>query len=229
MHLVGSHGAETSAARPGRGRRSPLLSAEDTKRLARLRLELQQITAEYRGVRLELKPTGIAVHLRGLDDGDAAAVDAAQIEENPASWPGVHLLRGKKVLELTVVTTNKGRALKALMRQHHVTATVFIGDDVTDENAFGVLSGADVGVKVGPGRTAADVRIAGPGTGRRPAARARGLPPARRSGAARSTPPAPPGRCRSNSIRPSRGRRMPSRRDAQTVDARRRVSIRGRA
>ena len=74
----------------------------------------------------------------------------------------MHLLRGKMVLELTVVTTNKGRALKALMKANHCTATLFIGDDVTDENAFGVLAGADVGIKVGPGRTAADVRIADP-------------------------------------------------------------------
>ena len=159
IHLVGSHGAETSAE--DRDGSPATLSAEDAKRLTRLRLELQQITAEYRGVKLELKPTGIAVHLRGMDDRDAAAV-TEQIEENPASWPGVHLLRGKKVVELTVVTTNKGRALKALMRQHQVTATVFIGDDITDENAFGVLSGSDVGVKVGRGRTAADVRIAEP-------------------------------------------------------------------
>ena len=64
------------------------------------------------------------------------------------------------VLELTVVTTNKGRALKALMKANHCTATVFIGDDVTDENAFGVLVDGDVGIKVGSGRTAADVRIA---------------------------------------------------------------------
>jgi len=158
MHLVGSHGAETSA-----DDRDDLaaLSPEDTKRLTRLRLELQQITAEYRGVRLELKPTGIAVHLRAMDPADAAAV-TTQIEENPATWSGVHLLRGKKVLELTVVTTNKGRALKALMKANHCTATVFIGDDVTDENAFGVLTDGDVGIKVGSGRTAADVRIADP-------------------------------------------------------------------
>jgi len=158
MHLVGSHGAETSAEDRDE---AAALSAEDSRRLGRLRLELQQITAEYRGVRLELKPTGIAVHLRGMDPGDAAAV-TAQIEENPARWPGVHLLRGKMVLELTVVTTNKGRALKALMKANHCTATVFIGDDITDENAFGVLDGADVGIKVGSGRTAADVRIADP-------------------------------------------------------------------
>jgi trehalose 6-phosphate synthase/phosphatase len=159
IHLVGSHGAETSTG-DGDDAASPI-SPEDTKRLTRLRLELQQITAEFPGVRLEVKPTGVAVHLRGLDEQDAAAV-TERIEENPATWPGVHLLRGKKVLELTVVTTNKGRALKAIMRQHHVTATVFIGDDVTDENAFGVLTGDDVGVKVGSGRTAADVRIQDP-------------------------------------------------------------------
>ncbi len=159
IHLVGSHGAETSTG-DGDDAASPI-SPEDTKRLTRLRLELQQITAEFPGVRLEVKPTGVAVHLRGLDEQDAAAV-TERIEENPATWPGVHLLRGKKVLELTVVTTNKGRALKAIMRQHHVTATVFIGDDVTDENAFGVLAGDDVGVKVGSGRTAADVRIQDP-------------------------------------------------------------------
>ena len=83
-----------------------------------------------------------------MDADDAAAVTAS-VEENPATWPGVHLLRGKKVLELTVVTTNKGRALKALMKANHCTATVFIGDDITDENAFGVLEDDDVGIKVG--------------------------------------------------------------------------------
>jgi len=158
VHLVGSHGAETSAEDR---EDAAVLSTEDARRLGRLRLELQQITAEYRGVRLELKPTGIAVHLRGMHPSDAAAI-TTQIEENPATWPGVHLLRGKMVLELTVVTTNKGRALKALMKANHCTATVFIGDDITDENAFGVLSGDDVGIKVGSGRTAADVRIADP-------------------------------------------------------------------
>ena len=46
MHLVGSHGAETSAEDRDDARRCP---PEDAKRLGRLRLELQQITAEYRG------------------------------------------------------------------------------------------------------------------------------------------------------------------------------------
>ena len=63
---TGSTWSAATARRPpprtGRSRRC--CRPEDAKRLGRLRLELQQITAEYRGVRLELKPTGIAVHLR---------------------------------------------------------------------------------------------------------------------------------------------------------------------
>ena len=106
-----------------------------------------------------------------MNPADAQAV-TTQIEENPATWAGVHLLRGKMVLELTVVTTNKGRALKALMKANHCTATVFIGDDVTDENAFGVLVDGDVGIKVGlgPDRRGRPDRRSEPG--RRRAARA---------------------------------------------------------
>ena len=58
---------------PRTGTTPPCSRPRTPRRLGRLRLELQQITAEYRGVRLELKPTGIAVHLRGMDPADAAA------------------------------------------------------------------------------------------------------------------------------------------------------------
>ena len=161
LQLVGSHGAETGAGEGARVvRPGSSMTEDEARRLTRVRLELQQITAEYPKVRLEQKPTGVAVHLRGLDDQDAAAV--AELIEEPAGWRGVHLLRGKKVLELTVVTTDKGKALRRLARDFHCTATLYIGDDVTDENAFGVLSPPDLGIKVGAGRTAADVRIADP-------------------------------------------------------------------
>ena len=74
----------------------------------------------------------------------------------------MNLLRGKKVLELTVVTTDKGTAFAELVDEIGATATVFIGDDVTDENAFEALGPRDLTVKVGAGPTTADVRIAGP-------------------------------------------------------------------
>ncbi len=166
LQLVGSHGAEVSGRsidggqHPEHTGRSEL-STKAAARLAKLRRALQSITSQYKGVTLEPKPTGIAVHLRSADSGDARAVTKA-IEEDPATWPGVHLLRGKMVLELTVVATDKGRALQALGHDNHCTATMFIGDDITDENAFLSLGPGDVGVKVGGGSTAADVRIADP-------------------------------------------------------------------
>ncbi|GGM15101.1 bifunctional alpha,alpha-trehalose-phosphate synthase (UDP-forming)/trehalose-phosphatase [Nakamurella endophytica] len=157
VELIGSHGAETSEP----GGRDDQLSGVAAQRLAKLRRVLQAITAEYPGIRLEPKPTGVAVHLRGADDADASAVTRA-IEEDPATWSGVHLLRGKKVLELSVVATDKGRAVSELAHRHHCTGTVFIGDDITDENAFNALGPHDLGVKVGGGATSADVRIADP-------------------------------------------------------------------
>jgi trehalose 6-phosphate synthase/phosphatase len=153
LHLVGSHGAE--------GVGGAELSPSARKRLAELLRSLQQIAAEHRGVRLESKPTGVAVHLRGATERAAAAV-AAEIEEGPATWPGVHLLRGKQVMELTVLSTDKGRAVEALRKQYHATAVLYLGDDITDENAFAVLRPGDLGIKVGGGTTSADVRVADP-------------------------------------------------------------------
>ena len=39
---------------------------------------------------------------------------------------------------------------------------VFLGDDVTDEKAFARLRDGDVGVKVGPGPSAAQYRVGSP-------------------------------------------------------------------
>ncbi len=175
LQLVGSHGAETEhvgdAGTPavdpdvkGSGSAAPardMLSPTATARLSKLRRTLQGITSEFPDIRLERKPAGVAVHLRGADPDDAGTVTRA-IEQDPATWQGVHLLRGKMVLELTVVATDKGRALQTLAAANHCTGIMFIGDDVTDENAFASLGPKDVGVKVGGGETAADVRVADP-------------------------------------------------------------------
>ncbi|MGI8590524.1 MAG: bifunctional alpha,alpha-trehalose-phosphate synthase (UDP-forming)/trehalose-phosphatase [Nakamurella sp.] len=166
LELVGSHGAEV-ASPTADGSQYPEhtghseLSETAAARLAELRLALAELTDRYGRVNLEPKPTGIAVHLRGANEEEARAVTTV-IEKDLATLPGVQLLRGKMVLELTVVATDKGQAVQQIARDNRCTATVFIGDDVTDEDAFQSLGSHDVGVKVGDGPTAATVRIVDP-------------------------------------------------------------------
>jgi trehalose 6-phosphate phosphatase len=60
------------------------------------------------------------------------------------------------------VDASKGSALDLLRSRLGATAALFVGDDVTDETAFAVLRDGDVGVKVGPGETAARYRVEDP-------------------------------------------------------------------
>ena len=63
------------------------------------------------------------------------------------------------MLEFAVIQTDKGEAIDILREQHDASAVVYFGDDVTDEKAFRRLRESDVGVKVGPGDTAARYRV----------------------------------------------------------------------
>ena len=77
----------------------------------------------------------------------------------PARKPRVRVLAGKKVIELSVSRWDKGDAVRRLRERHAADMTCYIGDDVTDEDAFGALSTADIGVKVGSGETLATMRL----------------------------------------------------------------------
>jgi trehalose 6-phosphate phosphatase len=63
------------------------------------------------------------------------------------------------VLELAVTDADKGSALVRLAGELGATAVLYLGDDVTDEDAFRALTDA-VTVKVGDGDTAARHRVA---------------------------------------------------------------------
>ena len=111
----------------------------------------------------------MALHTRGADH-DVAAEAIEAVRSGPAIWPGIHVTTGKDVIELSVVATNKGTAVDELRTQISASAVLFVGDDVTDENAFTNLHGPDVGIKIGPGDSAAAYRvdtpeIGGPGAG----------------------------------------------------------------
>ncbi len=153
--LVGSHGVEVDG-----GTLVPVGEAE-RERHRRLREALAEITADRPGVSLEVKPISVAVHTRNAPRPVAAEV-VGRVRRGPATWPGVHVTTGKEVVELAVTETGKGRVVELLRRRVGADAVVYLGDDVTDEDAFAVLQPADVGVKVGPGPTRAGFRVDSP-------------------------------------------------------------------
>jgi len=152
VHLVGSHGSEFDLGFIQR------LAPELTDLHGRLVAELTEIARDHPGVRLETKPASVALHVRGVDQ-DVAERALAAVRGGPAMWPDVHVTHGKEVVELSLLATDKGAAVDALRVQASASAVLFLGDDVTDENAFAQLHGPDVGVKVGEGETLAAYRV----------------------------------------------------------------------
>ena len=152
LRLVGSHGAE----------HGPVLDpSEPLARQARLVTEaLRDLVRDVPGVLVEAKPYGAAVHVRGASEEDAARVIDAVLS-GPALMPGVRVLHGKSVVELSVVDADKGDALRRLARDVDADVAVAIGDDETDEWMFAALPSTGGSIKVGPGETGARVRGTG--------------------------------------------------------------------
>lgn len=151
VHLVGSHGAEFNTG---------FTQTVDTALLAEIVDSLTEIASRYPGTAVETKPASAALHVRNAAaaDGEAALAAARKAGAQWAAEP----TEGKAVLEFAVVTTNKGSAIDVLRERDDATAVVFLGDDVTDEKAFARLRDGDVGVKVGPGPSAAQYRVDSP-------------------------------------------------------------------
>ncbi|WP_039794745.1 trehalose-phosphatase [Nocardia araoensis] len=152
VQLIGSHGSEFDVG---------FVHAidNDAKHLLReVQTALNQIAADNPGVTVEIKPASVALHVRNASP-EIGHRALSQVRLGPACWFGVQVTEGKAVIELAVVQTDKGTALDTVRHQAGASAAVFFGDDVTDEKAFRVLSGPDVGIKVGEGESLAKFRV----------------------------------------------------------------------
>lgn len=158
--LIGSHGAETSSEQPAQAIEGAGVSPDDESVLAAVRAEVTTLVeTRHPGATVEVKSRAVVVHVRGLDpDRAAAALHAARAVAD--AHPEVRVLAGKSVLELTVSHADKGTAVAALGEAVEANLRVYLGDDVTDEDAFRTLDrDDDVTVKVGSGETAARYRL----------------------------------------------------------------------
>lgn len=161
LRAVGLHGGEWG--RPGAAE-ARHAHAADPDLVARLRAAVPALD----GVHVEAKGDLFAVHYRQADD--RAAAEAA-VEAWARSVPDtLDVIRGKCVAELRVPGVSKAAAVRRLAAEHPDCTPVYVGDDVTDEEAFAALDGLPrsraggqpgaVTVKVGPGPTRAAWRLA---------------------------------------------------------------------
>ena len=150
--LAGSHGAES-------GEHGVTLTYEMAAALESVAAELDSLTRSDGSAYVERKPFQTVFHVAPLAARDPAAAAALLEQARLVYAHGTTVAGGKNIVEFSAATVTKGTWIAA--ERAHVGAgrTVFVGDDVTDENGFAALGPDDLGVKVGDGETLAAVRV----------------------------------------------------------------------
>jgi trehalose-phosphatase len=113
------------------------------------------------GAWIERKPASVVLHVRQADDDEGSSAISA-LTDAIASIMGATSKAGSDVLEAFARHADKGTALVEHGRRLSAATTVFVGDDVTDEDAFARLSPTDIAIKVGDADTIAPHRLPDP-------------------------------------------------------------------
>ncbi|MBI3301081.1 MAG: trehalose-phosphatase [Deltaproteobacteria bacterium] len=148
LWYVGLHGLEMLTPR---GKKHLLTSTAATDMIIRrLQEKMQQIVATAPGCVLEDKGHTLALHFRLACQSDAVRVTGkflADVQAYQKKGVALQTIRGKKVIEVRPLAANKGKALSVLM-QSKQTCPIYLGDDETDEEAFGALNHRGITVLV---------------------------------------------------------------------------------
>ncbi|MBD3348529.1 MAG: trehalose-phosphatase [Candidatus Eisenbacteria bacterium] len=140
------------------------LSDKQEERLRRAEREANDLAREGR---VERKLASVALHTRGLDADAARREEAAVCKawSEDAFEYGLECRSFKGGVELRLAGVDKGTALSwTLEGAPENTLCVYLGDDLTDEDAFRAIDGRGYGIKVGGPEepTAARGRLADP-------------------------------------------------------------------
>ena len=157
LRLIGSHGLEDSA------RPDIVLTAEERQRLQAVTALAARSTRSVDGTWVEEKVAGIAFHYRQAARASAGSLAAKRLEEHLERMDGVTVRRGHLVVEAAVRPATKAQAVEQLRAEFGIATVVYVGDDETDEEVFRALGPpATLTVRVGPGESAANYRLADP-------------------------------------------------------------------
>jgi trehalose 6-phosphate phosphatase len=130
---------------------------------------LRRDLAGIGGVLIEPKRFAISIHFRLADERDLPRIERA-VDDAAAAVLGLRKGHGKKLFELRPdLDWDKGKALlwllDALGLDRPGVLPLYIGDDLTDEDAFRAVAGRGIGILVAgePRETAAEYQLRDPG------------------------------------------------------------------
>jgi len=150
-HVVGNHGFELLHPVP--------VPVAVLRAVRAWRRQLEAELAGVPGVHFEDKRSTLAIHY-GLSASWRRAEQAVYAAANRLA--GTRLIPGKKVLNvLPHDFPNKGDAIRTLLARLGLGAALYLGDDVTDEDAFRLGPPMVMGVHVGKGPSLAPWKLAG--------------------------------------------------------------------
>lgn len=166
LWFAGSHGFDVTAPDGTRTEQTEAHAHLDA--LAGAADDLERSVSSISGAWVERKRFAVAAHFRQVDDDRIPDVEAA-VDRALAAHAGLRKTGGKRIFELRPdIAWDKGRALWSLFDRAGLTRgetlAVFVGDDVTDEDAFAALGDDGIGLVVADEArpTGADYRLENP-------------------------------------------------------------------
>jgi trehalose-phosphatase len=163
---AGSHGFDLRG--PGGVREERDEGLQSLDQLADSAGALQQSLLDISGAWVERKRFAVAIHFRQVEDDQLGDVEAA-VDRARDAHPLLRKTNGKRIFELRPdVEWDKGRALWWVFERVGLradrTVPIYLGDDVTDEDAFRALGDRGLGIVVDDGDrpTHADYRLESP-------------------------------------------------------------------
>lgn len=147
---AGSHGFDISG--PDGLQVRDAVGEEFLPILDRVEKELSRRLGSLPGLLVERKKFAIAVHYRLVDPGEVDGVERV-VNEIAALNQDLRKAYGKKIFELQPQADwHKGKALLSLLRALGLDGDdvlpFYLGDDVTDEDAFRAIRGPGIGIVV---------------------------------------------------------------------------------
>jgi alpha,alpha-trehalase len=151
IFYAASHGFELR--HPGGEEMANEAAEQAAAGLDELQAMLERKLAGTPGTQLERKRFGLAVHYRRAAPDAEATVERA-VEEAAAAFPALTVKTGKKVFEFVPdLDWDKGKALQWILETAGLARDsaypIYIGDDVTDEDAFRAIDDWGCGIAVG--------------------------------------------------------------------------------